>query len=118
MAMRNAVPLSALVLLAACSAPKGDPQAATRQIDCALAGAQAFAPDCAVEQAGSVLVVHHKDGGFRRLQKVDDGRGVVSADGVEETHVQWIADGRLEVTVGQDRFRFPASVRPDDAPSP
>jgi hypothetical protein len=116
--MRTAPFLLPLVLLSACHRPQGDPQAPTRTIDCALAGAQAFTPDCAVEQDGPVLVVHHKDGGFRRLKKVDDGRGVVSADGVEETRVQWIADGRLEVAVGHDRYRFPAKVKPDDAPRP
>ncbi|MDF8333921.1 hypothetical protein [Novosphingobium cyanobacteriorum] len=110
--MRHIVPLLAVLLAAACSKPAGDPQPVMRQIDCALAGSQAFTPDCRVEQAGSVLVVHHKDGGFRRLQKVDDGRGVIVADGVEQARVAWIPDGRLEVTVGQDRYRFPAKVKP------
>lgn len=110
--MRRIVPLLALLPAAACTKPAGDPQPAMRQIDCALAGAQAFTPDCKVEQAGSVLVVHHKDGGFRRLQKVDDGRGVIEADGVEQAKVAWISDGRLEVAIGQDRYRFPAKVKP------
>lgn len=84
-----------------------------RVIDCALHGRETFAPDCRVEQAGKLLVVHHADGGFRRLEKVDDGRGVIAADGIEPAHVAWIADGRLEVTVGSDRYRFPARVKPD-----
>ncbi|WP_232280910.1 hypothetical protein [Novosphingobium nitrogenifigens] len=89
-----------------------------RTIDCALAGASAFTPVCRVEQAGLVLVVHHPDGGFRRLHKVADGRGVISADGVEEALVAWANDGRLMVTVGPDRYLFPAKVKPDNAPKP
>lgn len=110
------------LLPAACARPTGDAEPAMTAIDCATAGATAFSGDCRVEKAGSgeqaLLVVHHKDGTFRRLRKVDDGRGVVSADGVEEARVAWLPDGRLEVSVGPDRYRFPARVRPDDAPTP
>lgn len=105
--------LLAPFLVAGCGRPAGDPEPDMRAIDCALNGAIAFAPLCQVEQAGEMLVIHEPGGAFRRLRKVDDGRGVVSADGVEEAHVAWIADGRLEVAIGPDRYRFPAKVRPD-----
>jgi hypothetical protein len=49
------------------------------------------------------------------LLKVDDGRGVIAAAGVESPC--GLADGWLEVTVGSDRYRFPAKVK-DDEPSP
>ena len=101
-----------LLLLAGCGRAPGDPEPEMRAIDCALAGAAPFTPTCRVEQAGQVLVVHHPDGGFRRLQKVSDGRGVIAADGIEPAHVAWIPDGRLEVVVGQDRYRFPATMKP------
>ncbi len=111
--MRKVLILFPLLMLAACGRPAGDPEPDMRTIDCALAGAGAFVPQCQVEQAAGLLIVHHPGGGFRRLRKVDDGRGVVAADGIEQAQVAWIADGRLEVTVGQDRYRFPAKVRPD-----
>lgn len=114
--MRKALILIPL-LLAGCGRPAGDPEPEMRTIDCALAGSGSFAPQCRVEQAGDVLVVHRPDGGFRRLRKVTDGRGVIAADGAEPARVGWIADGRLEVAIGQDRYRFPAKVRPDDAPA-
>lgn len=104
-----------LILLAGCGRATGDPEPVMRTIDCALAASSAFAPACRVEVAGDTLVVHHPDGAFRRLRKVSDGRGVEAADGVEPARVAWIADGRLEVAVGTDRYRFPARVRPDDA---
>jgi hypothetical protein len=43
---------------------------------------------------------------------------VVEADGVEPARVAWLDDGRLEVTVGGDRYRFPAKVKPDGAAKP
>lgn len=119
-------PLAALAIVlgvAACSrAPGTAPEPPMVAIDCALGNATAFTRDCRVEPAKangqSLLVVHHADGGFRRLRKVDDGRGVVAADGVEEARVRWLADGRLEVSLGGDRYRFPAKVKPDALPHP
>jgi phage tail sheath gpL-like len=48
---------------------------------------------------------------------VDDGRGVVSADGADEATAQWSSEGVLEVSVAGDRYRFPARMK-DDAPQP
>ena len=107
-------------MLGACSKPA--PTVAMRHIDCALAGAATFSPDCGVEEAHAggraFLVVQNRDGSFRRFEKVADGRGVIAADGVQEARAGWLPDGRLEVTVGHDRYRFPAKVKPDDAPRP
>lgn len=92
-----------------------------RHIDCALAGAAEFKPDCTVEEAvqngRTMLVVAAPDGMFRRFEKVSDGRGVIVADGVEEALAHWVADGKLEVAVGGDRYRFPASLKDDTGPS-
>ncbi|MGO1305196.1 MAG: hypothetical protein ACTMKV_10480, partial [Sphingomonas parapaucimobilis] len=78
-------------MLAGCSGGEADRQAAAQNgpaaeqkpglaIDCALAGARAFADDCTVEQSGMgdavILTVRHPDGGFRRLRVTRDGHGV------------------------------------------
>ncbi|WP_408591486.1 hypothetical protein [Novosphingobium sp.] len=104
--------------LTGCGGPAGSRDPAMRTIDCALGESHPFLGECRVEVAGRVLVVHHPDGGFRRFQRVDDGRGVIVADGAEPAKVRWISGGILEVAVGQDRYRFPATVRPDDAKTP
>lgn len=118
--MRAGLPALLLcAVLAACSkaeeAPKG------RVIDCALGGAAKFLPECFVEDSRSggkrFLTVRHKAGGFRRFEMVDDGRGVVSADGADEATAKWSAEGVLEVSVAGDRYRFPARMK-DDAPKP
>jgi|GEM_PF-333840 len=85
------------------------------EIECALNGGQEFSPFCRVQRVkqddGSmVLVVRHPDGGFRRFLVLTDGRGLEAADGSEEA-ASAVVDGRLDITVGQDRYRFPATVK-------
>ena len=107
-----------LLLLAACSQGEGAPISNSGDlIECALAGATAFARDCAVERSreadGLVLTVRHPDGGFRRFAVISDGRGLVSADGAEPAAVS-LREGGIEVAVGPDRYRFPATVAEHD----
>jgi hypothetical protein len=114
--MRRAVAF-ALLLLAGCSDAESVEERVARAktsdngIDCALAGAAAFERACIVERGedGS-LTIRHPDGGFRRLTIADDGRGVITADGAAGAEVQVIADNRIEVTIGEDRYRLPATV--------
>ena len=82
-------------------------------IACALDGADTGTPQCRLERAASadglILVVHHPDGSFRRFVTVDDGRGLVTADGAE-TAITRVIDGQLEATVDDDVYRFPATA--------
>ncbi|WP_338465991.1 hypothetical protein RXV95_10455 [Novosphingobium sp. ZN18A2] len=111
-----------ILALAACSGSGGAASSNARKIDCAIGGTAAFAKVCSVEtvtQGGDkYLFVQSSDGAFRRFRAVDDGRGAVPADGAEDSSARWTADGRLEITVGSDRYLFPASVKPDDAATP
>lgn len=70
---------------------------------------------CTVEQVrdagGLVLTIRHPDGGFRRLRVTADGRGVIAADGAEAAKVTVIGPGDIEVAVGGDRYRLPATVK-------
>ncbi len=80
------------------------------QIDCALSGSQAFTRDCALERGdGTMLTLRHRDGGFRRLTLEADGT-IDTADGADDITVQTLADGRTEITVGEDRYRLPATL--------
>jgi hypothetical protein len=104
---------------AAEEAPKPEPTKAANGnelIECAIGGAQWFLRECEVEKskddAGAlVLVVHHPNGGFRRFTVVTDGRGLETTDGFEQARSE-VVDGRLDVQVGDDRYRFPATVKP------
>ncbi len=116
-----------LLLLAACGSNNGadslaeaEQQAAASsaedgRISCAVSGATAFSQVCSVEreagETGLVLTLRHPDGGFRRLLVTKDGRGVVAADGAEPAAVVPVSEGLIEVSLGGDKYRLPATVK-------
>lgn len=79
-------------------------------------GQGALRRTCTVERAqedrGLILTVRHDDGGFHRLLVTRDGRGVVAADGAEQAHVTIPDPQSIEVTIGGDRYRLPATIKP------
>lgn len=85
------------------------------RIFCALGGASGFRMDCTMDRMesadGTVLVLGRDDAGFRRFRITRDGRGVAVADGAEQAVVRVIEGGMIEVTVGEDRYRLPATIR-------
>lgn len=101
-------------LIAGCHAPLGDdPTGLTGALDtveCALGGATTFAKTCAIEPGdGSAVTLRHRDGGFRRLTRQDDGV-MGTADGAETVDVVMLDDGRAELSIGEDRYRLPATL--------
>jgi hypothetical protein len=123
--MRHLALLAAL-LLAACGDPKatGDESrvaaeaeatAGAEKIECAVNGAVGFERVCVVERTagadGLVLTLRHPSGGFRRLQVTKDGRGVIPADGAESAAVRVLDDHQIEVAIGSDRYKLPATIR-------
>jgi len=112
-------PALAFLLLCACSEGESVEQrvaaakASENGIDCAVGDAADFERACIYELADNgTLTIRHPDGGFRRLTVTSDGRGVVAADGAAAAVVQVVGDNRIEVSVGEDRYRLPATVRP------
>lgn len=108
----------ALLLLAACSggadgAPDPEPDI---RIACSIGGADGFQQQCGVERSmedGQLyLVVRHPDGGFRRFEVLSDGHGVAVADGAQPAQIS-VREAGIEVTVGADRYRFPATIGGD-----
>ena len=81
-------------------------------VECAIGDGASFRRVCTVEENrkedGVRLVLRAPDGGFRRLLRTDDGRGVVSADGAEPAEVTALPPDRIEVRIGHDRYRLPA----------
>lgn len=117
-----------LLALAACGQAKTDTQVLAKvearqaeqaaddgRVQCAPAGADAFARVCEIERAeterGVVLTVRHPDGGFRRLLVTTDGRGVVAADGAEPAVVTLVGTDEIEVALGDDHYRLPATMK-------
>ena len=89
--------------------------AAAGRVACALSGATAFRLDCEMDRIsgpdGERLVLGRADAGYRRFAVTRDGRGIVAADGAEPAHVEVVEDGLIEVSVGNDRYRLPATTR-------
>jgi uncharacterized membrane protein len=115
-----------LVLSAACSEERGVERHAESQVErplavteldrvpCAHAG-ETLSTKCTIERQttkkGLTLTVRHPDGAFRRLAVATDGRGVVAADGAEPARVAVIDAATIEVAIGGDHYRLPATVR-------
>lgn len=93
----------------------GSSDAHDGRIECRIGGTADYERFCTLERSdgegGRTLTLRKPDGGFRRLLVTGDGRGVVAADGAEPARVTIIADDRIEVEIGGDAFRLPATVR-------
>jgi len=93
---------------------RADAEGAGR-IVCAQHGSDDFARLCTVDRVesadGLILTVSHPDGSFHRLLVTKDGRGVVAADGAEKAVVTVLGPGSIEVALGGDRYRLPATVK-------
>lgn len=90
------------------------------KIDCMLVGGAAFLRACEIERGrdddgAMILTIRHPDGGFRRLLIANDGRGVLAADGAEQAVVTTISPREIEVALGGNRYRLPATVKPGAA---
>jgi len=104
-----------MLALAACSSQApGAGGADDETIACALGGAERFEPVCTVERTrrGDVvtLVVRHPDGGFRRFDVLDGGRGLAVADGANQAVTRYV-DDMAEVAIDRDRYRFPVEAQ-------
>lgn len=82
---------------------------------CAVDGATELAAICDRElikdEVGLSLTLRHPSGGFRRLLIMTDGRGVIAADGAEVAIVQALGANMIEVSIGGDHYRLPATVQ-------
>ncbi|WP_373475112.1 hypothetical protein [Sphingorhabdus sp.] len=99
---------------------KADEEAALNgKIECALSGSRLFERTCTTEQisasGGDILVIRHPDGGFRRFDILTDGRGLAPADGFDETRIDLLSEGLIEVSSGDDKYRLPAQIKGNSA---
>ncbi|WP_143704515.1 hypothetical protein [Porphyrobacter sp. TH134] len=111
--------LSALALLAGCSGAgdSGDipPPPPGREVDCAIGAGAALSPVCSLEQAGNDVIIHHPDGGFRRLAR-DPATGTLTPrDGADPLVSEGGGEGAVAFAIGADRYSIPLRLL---APAP
>lgn len=126
MSMRISNAVALLMLLAGCQQRTADTQTLANveadqrraadedgRILCAR-GTAALARSCTVDQLqtkdGLILTLRHPDGSFHRVLVTRDGRGVVAADGAEIAKVAVMGADGIEVALGGDRYRLPATI--------
>ena len=126
--------MSALLVCAGCSSQPDNSQlaeveaaqsrdaAAAGRVYCALGGAEDFQRNCTMDRIasadGTILVLGRADAGYRRFRLIATGYGVEAADGAEPATITMVNDGMIEVTVAQDRYRLPATPRPQTPATP
>jgi hypothetical protein len=124
MSTRISKGLLPLMTLAACGGGEGgnalqrvEAEAAARgdtPLPCRTGEAKTLEPACLIERSdgpdGKLLIIRHPDGGFRRFRIVSDGRGLESADGAEPARVQIVDKRAIQVDVGRDSYRLPATI--------
>ncbi|MBH9538073.1 hypothetical protein [Novosphingopyxis sp. YJ-S2-01] len=131
--MTRRLAIISIFLLAACSgqpdnetlakaeAEQGAMQADNGRIDCALDGAETFSRECTTDRISGpdreLLIIQHPDGGFQRFEIVTDGRGLIAADGFDDTEIRLLDNDEIEVTAGEDRYKLPARIQSGAAAS-
>lgn len=114
-----AVLLLSALMLSACGEQSGDLPVQTDAIACAIGEGAAMANGCSVERAtsaeGTLLTIRQPDGGFHRLRVASDGT-ISSADGAELALLSPVGEGQIDVTVGNARYRLPATMAAQPTP--
>jgi hypothetical protein len=98
--------LVAFALLAGCGAQSPEPEGET--ITCAIGEGSDFAEVCTLERvAGSAqIIIHHPDGGFRRLS-LDPATGTLAPLDGSDPLVLEQGEGAVQFALGPDRYRLP-----------
>jgi hypothetical protein len=105
----------ALLVLGACGSetppPPGD------DIACAIGPGAEFAEVCTLERVAGTqeVVIHHPDGGFRRLAFDPAAGTLVPLDGAEPLVLEE-GQGVIQFAIGGDRYRI--SREPAQSPAP
>ena len=114
--LRRGIPLSLVLLLAACGSTDDEAVEGREPIACLLPGQSGFKTVCTIEHMntpdGMVLTARAPDGGFHRFLVVGDGRGVIAADGAEPVAVKAAPDGHIDVAADDSTYRLSARVTP------
>jgi hypothetical protein len=113
MCLRTSSAALAFVLLAGCGS--ASPPAPGDAIECAIGAGAQFATVCTLERVAGTqeIILHHPDGGFRRMTFNPSSGALAPLDGADPVVIE-PAQGVVQFAVGADRYRI--SREPPDAP--
>lgn len=116
MCLRISSALVSLALLAACGSESPPPPGAA--IACAIGAGAQFSDACTLEQVAGTqqIVLHHPDGGFRRLARDQAAGTFAPLDGAEPLVPQSGDEGAVQFAIGADRYRIPSALLEPSAP--
>jgi len=99
----------ALLLLAGCGQQESPPPPG-EMVECAIGAGASLSPVCTLERVGSDIILHHPDGGFRRLTR-DPVSGTLSArDGADTLVTEPGGEGAETFAIGADRYLVPRAL--------
>ncbi len=99
-----------LLVLTACGAESPPPPGDI--VDCAIGAGADLSPVCTLELVAGAweIVIHHPDGGFRRLSR-DLATGTLAPlDGAEALVPEPGAGGTVQFAIGEDRYSIPPDL--------
>lgn len=111
MSLRTFSALAAFAVLAACGAPESPPPPGD-DIECAIGTGAAFASVCKMERVAGTqqIIIHHPDGGFRRVT-FDPATGALAPlDGADPLMLEQ-GEGVIQFALGTDRYRIPRGAQ-------
>jgi hypothetical protein len=105
-----------LLVLAGCASESPPPEG--MMIDCAIGAGADFSAACTLEEVaqGRQIILHHPDGGFRRLAYDPASAVLAAGDGAEPLVPQEAEPGVIAFALGADRYRIPRALLGPPAP--
>lgn len=109
----------ALLLLAGCDSEQAgslladeEPVAAPGEtVDCAIGQVKDLGPNCTLERVSTgEIVIHHPDGGFRRILRDATTGALAPRDGVDPLVPGAAGEGTVSFAIGPDRYAIPQAM--------
>jgi hypothetical protein len=109
MCLRISSTLAALAVLTGCGAAESPPPPGD-EVECAIGAGAALSPVCTLELAGNDVILHHPDGGFRRLTRDPATGALAPRDGAEVLVPEQGGAGAEAFAIGADRYLIPRTL--------